>query len=293
MQRSTKIGLFVLLIAVVSFTVILLTPGEPAYEGKTLSEWLDQIDLDARIDTNSPAAKAIRHMGTNAVPHLLELMQPDISPEEQEKLEFGEPTSGIFPRQFFHQEAAVAFGFLGPVAESAIPELSRLLRAPGELGYRAGWALGGVGPKGTDVLIDALADESIEVQRHAMHGLGASQTADNRHITAILENMENPNLRSLALGAQGRARQAPSRTIPVLIGVLRSTNKFERSTAMHSLRHYRAAGKPAIPALFAITNMSERPNVRWAISEIDPSALAEFDRLSDLANRARYRAAQH
>src|SRR5437867_1114786 len=56
------------------------SPNEPRYGGKRLSVWLDELctlDFAKRADPATPQIKAMRAMGTNAIPWLLKEFRPD------------------------------------------------------------------------------------------------------------------------------------------------------------------------------------------------------------------------
>src|SRR5262249_15751394 len=79
-SRGLKIRLLspaaIILIAFVGFTVAILRPREPAYHGRALSDWLkefDRSDWTIAPDPGSPAVQAVRQIGTNALPTLLEM----------------------------------------------------------------------------------------------------------------------------------------------------------------------------------------------------------------------------
>jgi hypothetical protein len=75
MKRRHKIGLTVLAIAIAAAAVVILSPSEPVYEGKTLTGWLSDIEALSFPDncrTNRTRVAAIEHMSADAVPFLLE-----------------------------------------------------------------------------------------------------------------------------------------------------------------------------------------------------------------------------
>src|SRR5436190_11580933 len=89
MRKHRLIGLL-LVTAIISFAVILLVvmlPVEPSYQGRRLTAWLDELPSFARVSFSDrgmrvdwPAGKvpasaeAIRHMGTNCVSYLVQIM---------------------------------------------------------------------------------------------------------------------------------------------------------------------------------------------------------------------------
>src|SRR5580700_3724096 len=57
-----------------------LCPAEPSYQGKSLSEWLDEYNRAGSTDKIGPVSEAIRAMGTNSLPFLLANIRPADSP---------------------------------------------------------------------------------------------------------------------------------------------------------------------------------------------------------------------
>jgi hypothetical protein len=64
------------LAVIIFFVVRSQQPREPNYQGRSLSSWLEDFsdDSDEGFNTNSPASVAVRSMGTNTIPFLLEIL---------------------------------------------------------------------------------------------------------------------------------------------------------------------------------------------------------------------------
>jgi hypothetical protein len=60
-----------------------LRPPEPSYQGRRLSEWLDEYNQAGRLDKTESVSEAIRAMGTNSLPFLLANIKHTYSPLEQ------------------------------------------------------------------------------------------------------------------------------------------------------------------------------------------------------------------
>jgi hypothetical protein len=76
LKRRWKISLVVLGILVVGFGGWFVTrPKEPVYQGKSVSEWFDQIqyvtNLPSRFAANDPAVDAIIAIGKDSTPFLI------------------------------------------------------------------------------------------------------------------------------------------------------------------------------------------------------------------------------
>jgi hypothetical protein len=111
-------------------------PDQPAYGGKRLSVWLDELralDSSKRDDPNTPQAHAVRAIGTNAIPWLLSELNRGESPRKwrlNQLLDKQRFSKYRFPDAYKHgSRAALGFYALGPLAEPAISELLSLLEA--------------------------------------------------------------------------------------------------------------------------------------------------------------------
>ena len=155
---------------------------EPVYQGKTLTQWLKRLDDGQAFGISSgslpsftreqiEAAAAIRAIGTNALPFLLE----DIHSHPSEKarwIRFNRKLDSLTRKHFgwsfsmgditsedrVRWGAAQGLSVLGPLAKPAMPELTRLLFT----NYfhssmkEAAYALAGVGPDALEVLTNAI-----------------------------------------------------------------------------------------------------------------------------------------
>jgi hypothetical protein len=149
-----------------AFLGIAFWPGEkePEYKGMKLSEWL-------AIQRQNPAetAEAVRAMGTNALPLLVDLIECNVSSWERPLLGFygrhrGCVGSGWFRRRYEKRVERVelaAFGFfiLGRDASSALTNLERIARNPTN-GPSAFWAANSMAYLGECAVIplDSLAE---------------------------------------------------------------------------------------------------------------------------------------
>jgi len=70
-RRGILLGGIALVVALLAAGIFSIT-REPHYQGKTLSEWLKSYEAAADNVRRDVAADAIRHMGTNAIPYLVE-----------------------------------------------------------------------------------------------------------------------------------------------------------------------------------------------------------------------------
>jgi HEAT repeat protein len=172
-MRRRFLVLFVSLVLVGVVVALLFSDNcEPQFHGRPLSEW-----LLACYSPNSPkpdtaatqeATEAVRQIGTNALPCLLQWIQYEIPPWKKcaNRLVSKLPLSLIHifrDRSLIRAEAAKqGFIILGAEASPAIPELTKMVNNP-KLnwtwsGERAIAALAAIGKEGLPSLVSALAN---------------------------------------------------------------------------------------------------------------------------------------
>jgi hypothetical protein len=130
-KRGVYLMMAVLVVGGVLVTVFGRREREPEYGGKRLSEWVMKLPSEG-------AEKAIRAIGTNALPYLMKWIRYDM-PSWKQRLYGGVNAAlsslnsewGLSDEQTFRSDRAVdAFRVLGGQAKPAIPELSGMLNDP-------------------------------------------------------------------------------------------------------------------------------------------------------------------
>ncbi len=130
-KRGFLLG--VLFVALAGGLVWMLSrPAEPAYQGKPLSAWLNEIDVDAYpANTNQAAFVAFREMGTNAIPALLKIIESRDPPFQRLMGQLNRMQSLVqFPvREEWPQRAAAPFALyaMGAKAKPAFQALTNML----------------------------------------------------------------------------------------------------------------------------------------------------------------------
>lgn len=205
----TLLTFVVLVIAALALAVFLEKPiPEPGYQGKSLSEWMEIYRRApvlckfrtvpapskperiaaararyARIEAlRAEAELAVRSIGTNALPYLLECFRYELPPWRQRLLtlatwHYGEGKKVVFSRSSIigpagrqAEWAGLGFVILNTNAAPAIPELEAMMkdhRKP-DRGLRARYALGAIGVPAVRVLTNALADTNQTHRREIM-----------------------------------------------------------------------------------------------------------------------------
>jgi hypothetical protein len=174
-RRTIVIAVTVLVVATVAYTILHEEPRqpEPRYHDTPLSEWLSVYHAPTSPgDPPSAADIAVRSIGTNALPYLLEWIRFELPPWRQALLRlttwsYGEDKKVVLFKSTIEGEsppraekAICGFAMLNTNAVSAIPELEALMknnRKPA-VALRAIWALGEIGGPAILALTNALAD---------------------------------------------------------------------------------------------------------------------------------------
>lgn len=128
-------------------------PDEPSYGGKRLGEWLMANDRDGKF--SSDAEDALHHIGTNAIPALLE------------RLVYVQPPFGL--RAFnVNIDAVKGFIVLGEQAVPALPRLRALMDSTNsDIALHAMLATCGTGSNAVPILIEGLTNQFPEVRNEA------------------------------------------------------------------------------------------------------------------------------
>jgi hypothetical protein len=168
-NRRKLITVVLFALAALVVCVLVFQNREPAWQGRTLGAWLRDFDAD-RPETRASAADAIRQIGTNALPFILQRLQHRdpgsrstifalklklfelLNKQSLVKIQF---RLGASPR---HQ-ALAAIDALGLLATNALPALEKLLHeSPPD--PRVPYVIARIGPEGLPLLRQALTNEN-------------------------------------------------------------------------------------------------------------------------------------
>jgi len=227
------------------------------YKGKPLIEWLKNLDDQHPGSANDEAAAAVRHIGTNGLPTIINLL-PLNNP--------------------MHHSAVLACQELGAGAKSAIPALMKLLNDGYANGY-VGVAMGRIGEEAIVPLTTALTNENDMVRAEVAHGLGGMPIySGNRNIEmsdtipALITCLTDKSsfVRALAANSLGGIKNDPSTVVPELIKSLNDSDKWTRWNSCLALGQFGEQAKSAIPALLAKLNSDARSTAAIALIQIEP-----------------------
>jgi hypothetical protein len=224
-KRRKLIAVVLLALAALVACVLVFPDREPAWQGRTLGAWLRDFDAD-KPESRASAADAIRQIGTNALPLIIQRLQhPDrrspsailalklklfelLSKQSLVKIQF---RPGASPR---HQ-ALAAIDALGPAAANALPALGKLLHEnPPD--PRAPYLIARIGPEGLPLLRQALTNKNGIVRTEARVCLEMFNSrsealfpADGMDVSSFDRRICEFNLRMVRAGFQEYKRQHP------------------------------------------------------------------------------------
>ena len=230
---------------------LFIDPGvpDPHYQNKPLSEWLKDLG-SGRRETQTRAEEAIRSIGTNALPMLLNELRA------QDHLGW-RVWHRILPRKAYTvaadriHPADRALRVLGPVAEAAVPALLEIAAEPECGDDRPRRALAAIGPRAVAPMISALTNSNERVRSCAALVLRSIGPSARDAAPALLRSLRDPDARVRAHAAGGLSRIGadPEIAIPALIERLADADGYVRLCAAMSLGEFGERGTSAIPAL--------------------------------------------
>ena len=256
------------LLAILLIVVFRRGPEEPSYEGRRLSEWIDEYRYQPWINFapgRDAAGDALRHIGTNALPCLLAWL--DYEPAE---------TTEAYKRG---ERAIDAFGMLGPLAAPAIPELTRQINL-GTPRQRelAMIALSYIGPEAQPAMIHVLTNLvslDIDCMIVCLRNMG---TNARPLFPLLVQKLQSENMLIAAgcAGALGESKVDPDLAVPALTKSLADPRQMVRLQAARTLAQFGGLARPALPALSNVLTDPD-PEARVAatnaIRAIFPEAL--------------------
>lgn len=276
--RRLSIVLLACALIVVSGSLLWPRASEPEYQGVSLTGWL------AKGSNDREAAAAVRHIGTNSIPFLVQWLSYEPAPWRRQwrnafqKLphpvdrlgRLSDKVKGL-NWQTRNNLALDGFEILAPEAAPAVPELTRIMSQAGSmrLWSQAARALGFIGPDALPSLMLALRAKPID-WRHDTALMGVLLNMQERGIDisrvipAVLQSAADTNS-VISSGAWLTLEQLrldkTTNYLPVFDASLRHSNEVVRACAATFLADVATNVPPAL--LDAATNVlrSARPEV--------------------------------
>jgi len=274
---------------------------EPAYQGKSLSEWLEvQAHQSADDENNGPSVNAIRAIGTNAVPYLVKWVSYDPMRggfkgglrSVARKLPNSTPPSLRLwvmedRDETKAQQARLGFEILGEQAQSAISELTTLMTNPATArrSQATALALASIGKPAIPVLSTQLADTNCPYRRMiaAWFGTFTGLATNDSVVPPLLRALHDPDPDVISFAATGLGRIAEhdrsqaGLVVPALTNCLAAPNANSvRERLAWTLAIYGTEARAAVPQLRQLTSDPDggvRAAATNALREIAPAEL--------------------
>ena len=227
-------------------------PGEPRFQGKALSLWLQQADPNHGEGLPFEAKEAICRMGSNAVPHLVRMLEAKDSPLRRRLTDFFyDQDWGQLPLRLAYRDryaASLAFEVLGPAGVGAIPKLQALLDDEERAGPVA-IALAGIGPEAITALTNGLASTNSRVRIVIVRQIGNLEAKASAAIPALVTSLGDADASVAAQAARslGRIHDRPGQILPVLLSCLSDSRSAVRKSALGGIANFEAEAGSALP----------------------------------------------
>ena len=273
MKIKTAVVVGVVAILAASTTTIIvketINNGPGKYKGRSLSEWLVDLDDQHPGPANDKAIEAVHYFGTNGLPVILSMLTLDN------------------PRH-----AVLACYELGPKAKPAIPALIKLLNDNNQytLGYCVA-ALARIGSDSIAPMIASLTNVDASVRTEIVSGLGnmpaysgKSDALISNGIPVLLTSLQDESfyVRAFAARSLGLLGEGNTLVVPALIKVLDDTNAEVRECACLALGDFKAQAKPAVQKLLTLISDSAqevRSHAAIALVQIEPDNEGQINML--------------
>ena len=258
MKANRLSGLLLFLILIATAFRLSARAGEPSSNGKPLSEWLLALEeghtgSGERVEA-SDAQAAIRQIGTNGIPTLVDLLgvYDDWSAKRVLSKLHNKDLTAYFKwdenpdsrAKNLRKLGLNGFSILGTNAESAAPQITKALSYSDE----AARALTLIGPKGFSALTNAINDSNSSVRDAIIRALGKEGGGDPEVIKQLLVNALKDPCTLIRLHAADILRdKAPDAVIATLMPLLDVGDYGQRQSVADALADYGPAGKSAAP----------------------------------------------
>jgi len=262
-----------------------LPPAEPAYQGKTVHEWLRTLDrspietVDFFPKPNQPAVDAFRSFGTNAIPALrAELAVQDTVFKLWLAGLLRKPnliTVELATAQTRHRSAISACVALGPEARELLPEIMAAFEAAYDP-VSESVCLVGLGPAGLRALTNGFSSTNANARIRSASAFRYVRYDAQAAIPGLLRCLDDTTdvrIRCEAAMALGHIGEQPDVAVPALVKRLgEDVDPTVRGFAAQALGMFGARAKVAVPAL--VKSLDDKAGANdWAFSslqQIDP-----------------------
>jgi HEAT repeat protein len=285
-KRQIRVALSLLLL--LSGVAIYLTHREPSYKGKRLTFWLSELSPDD--DSYSTAQEAIRAIGTNALPRLVEDLRRKDSAGKRKLSEWNDKLAALLghrlaeltPASVRRARAVEAFGLLGTNAAPAISAISRNFNDR-EIATESAEALASIGSPALETAKNLSQSTNAVARAAAAFALSLYIRPDE--VLPTLQKLatdSQPEVRVVAAHGLGVFATDPNTSVPLLVDLLKDPSLDVKRTACIALSRFGTNAAPAVAALsevlssFGTADFTLRQSAARALWNIGPSTTPVF-----------------
>jgi HEAT repeat protein len=272
--------------AAASLTALLARDRQPTYQDRPLSAWLEI--YGSHPDDPQPAISALRQIGTNAIPFLLQWISYEPSPLRTQFDKLLEKVPDRWRPHWLESpgnrsyDAALAFRMLGDAGSPAIPQLSKqAATTTDEQGIQcATIALGGIGVAALPALLATTTNSQKMARYFAVEAIATLGESALPALPTLIKSLEDLQVEVCcsAADALGRLALAPATCIPALTNLLTNPDPARRAYAARGLAGFAAAARQAAGPLQKALQDPDgwpRDEARKALDAIAPELLTD------------------
>jgi hypothetical protein len=242
---------------------------EPSYQGHSLSYWAEQVDphdpsgciiaINGILVPRPQEEAAIKQIGTNAIPTILDWISYEASPFKTklaslvERLPHRVSRHVTFPGEERAYRAELVFNILGPEGRAAIPELTRLARTSSDWDRvcRCLRCLHHIGTEAFPSILSLTTNGPYLTCFAAIGTLAHYPEQAKPSIPVLLNYLDDTNhsLAGQAARVLGDLEVSWSATFPGLTNVLRSSSPEARLRAVRCVIWISTPSDIALPVL--------------------------------------------
>jgi HEAT repeat protein len=280
---------------IICFFLFSLKVSEPVFQGKTASYWVDH------IDTSDEAEKALRQIGTNAIPMLLAKLQAKDSKfktwlialaDKQDFMEINFKTA-----EDEYRLAVKGFGILGENATSAVPALIEMYDRNPTVNERIAMVVGNIGPSAKAAipsLMRRAASTNNDVRDSAVFALGQIHSAPESVVPMLIKALGDPfqQVRSDAVRGLAAFGTNSKAAIPILLDLASDSHPVIRSEVMDALRLTQGDSRVVVPVLkraLGDSNDFVRARAAYALGAFGTNSIPAIPSLLALAADTNFR----
>jgi hypothetical protein len=221
MTRKRIITIAVIVVAAITLYAAYSRIAGPRWKGRPISSWLRDFDAENPQDRDR-AAIALREIGTNAMPFIIDRLRQPISKPSQAGMNLKATINHMLSKQSLvkirlinpkdpRHQALAAVDALGPAASNALPALERLLHeSPPD--PRAPYVIARIGKAGEPVLRQAFTNDEKFIRMAAHVCLNPTNLSSASEVTGFDRRICEFNVKMMSMAFQEYLREHPEAT---------------------------------------------------------------------------------